>query len=267
MEKDKKNKKKIIDWIIEIILIIIIIILLLIIGFLIYLLYNNNYFDKFFNKESNVPVEKEESKKEEEKEKIVEEKKEEEKEEEKKKEPTLEELKKEYANLLDNYYVTDTSVYLTDFYDGKLTDDMMKYMTLNSFNFSTLEKEEDYNIIKDSTFKTEFLRLFDSDYTSNTFNFDENKVRFVKGIEYYMTSELLVREDNSIKREIKDIKVDGEKIIITTVEGVVKDNKLYNVITNDEVEEYKEESLLKYEDKLNKLVYTFKNNKLINLSK
>lgn len=238
---------------------IVIILLLLVIGFLVYCLYTNNYFDKFFNKDNDV-VEKDKADNNKDKEK---EEKEKEKE---KKEPTLDELKKEYESLLDNYYVTDSSIYLSDFYDGKLTADMMRYMTINSFNFNTFDKEEDYNIIKEATFKTMFEKLFDTDYISATFNYDENKIRYVKPMESYMSESVLVREDNNIKREIKDIKVDGSEVIITTIEGVVIDNKLRNVISNEEIE-YNNDSLIKYEDKLNKVIYTFKNNKLISLGK
>ena len=236
---------------------IVIIILLLIIGFLVYLLYTNNYFDHIFNKNNEI-VEKDKKDKEKPKE---DEKKEE------KKEPTLAELKSEYGKLLDNYYVTDNSIYLVNFYNGNLTTDMMKYMTLNSFDFSSLAKEDDYNIIKESTFKTMFENLFDIDYISSTFDYEDNKVRYVKIMDSYITESLLVREDNNIVREIKDIKVDGGEVIITTVEGLVKDGRLYDVITNKEIEGYKEDSLLKYENELNKLVYKFKNNKLISLSK
>ena len=245
---------------------IFIIILLLIVGFLTYLLYSNNYFDKFFNKDT--PTEEKEEKKEPEK-----------KEEATPtpspsatptptpKAPTREELIKEYGDLLDNYYVTDSSIYLVDFYDGKLTDDIKKYMTLNSFDFSSFEKEEYYNIIKESAFKTMYEKLFSDEYKSESFSYDENKIRYVKAMESYMTTSLLVKEDSDIKREIKDIKVDGNEIVITTIEGIVKDNKLYNIISNDEIANYNGDSLLKYENELNKLIYTFKNNKLISLSK
>ena len=248
---------------------IIIILLLLIIGFLLYLLYSNNYFDKFFNRDANI----EEKEKKEDKKDNEEEKKDDKKEEDKKeeyvepKEPTLDELKKEFSSLLDNYYVTDSSIYLSDFYSGKLTNDMMKYMTLNSFNFNSLEKEEDYNIIKESTFKIMFDKLFNEEYTSGTFNYDENKIRYVKQMESYMSESVLIKEDSFIEREIKDIKVDGDNVIITTIEGVIKDNKLYNVITNDLIDGYNEDSLLKYEDKLNTVIYTFKDKKLVSLSK
>lgn len=238
---------------------IIIIVLLLIIGFLLFLLYKNDYFDNFFNHENRI----------EEKEKQEIENKEEKKEEnkEEKKEPTLEELKKEYSSLLDNYYVPDSSIYLDDFYTGKLTRDMMMYMTLNSFDFSTLAKEEDYNIIKESTFKTMFEKLFDEDYEAITFKYDDNKIRYLKPMESFLSESVLVRVDNNIIREIKDIKVDGKRVLITTVEGLVKDNKLYNILTDELVSEYKDESLLKYENKLNIVMYSFEDGKLINLTK
>ena len=236
---------------------IFILLLLLVIGGLLFLMYRNGDFDRFFNKNNNI----EEKEKVDDKNEKPEEKKEE------KKEPTLAELKKEYAGLLEDYYVTDSSIYLSDFYDGKLTLDMMKYMTINMFNFSTFEKEEDYNIIKESTFQIMFEKLFDEEYVSGTFNYDENKLRYVKQMESYMSESLLIREDNNIEREIKDIKVVDNNVMIMTVEGVVKDHKLYNIITNEEVIDYKEDSLLKYEDKLNTLIYTFKDSKLINLSK
>lgn len=243
---------------------VVIIILLLLVGFLIYLLYSNNYFDKYFNKTTQEETSK--------------------KEEEKKddvtpsptpsvtptatpKKPTKEELIKEYGSLLDNYYVTDNSTYLVSFYDGKLTDDMKKYITLNSFDFSTIEKEEDYNIIKESTFKTMYEKLFTDEYVSGTFEYNDIKIRYVKAMESYMSSCVLTRENSNIKREIKDIIVDDNEIVITTIEGLIKDNKLYNIISNEEISDYKEESLIKYEDKLNKLVYTFKDNKLVSLSK
>ncbi len=249
---------------------VIIILLLLIIGFLLYLLYSNDYFDRFFNKNSEIEEkeQKDDKNTEEKKEEDKEDKKDnEEEKKEEKKEPTQEELKKEYEHLLDNYYVTDNSIYLSDFYSGKLTKEMMMYMTLNSFDFSSFSKEEDYNIIKESTFKIMFEKLFNEEYISGSFNYDENKVRYVKQMESYMTEAILVREESNIKREIKDIKVDGDEVIITTVEGIVKDNQLRNIISNELISDYIDGSLLKNEDKLNTVVYSFKYGKLIGLTK
>ena len=238
-----------------------ILILLAIIGFLLYLLFSNNYFDKYFNKNTKDDIiEKDEPKKEE------------------KidvtptpsptpKAPTLDELKKEYGSLLDNYYVTDTSSYLVDYYSGNLTDNLKKYITLNSLDFDTIKKEEDYQIISDEDFKKAYEKLFGDEYTPATFDYDDNKIRYINKMESYMTSEYLKKEESNIKREITDIKEDGNIVIISTVEGIIKDGKLYEIINNTEVEDYKEDNLVKYKDKLNKVIYTFKDGKLTKLDK
>ena len=234
--------------------------LLLIIGFLVYLLYSNNYFDRLLNKNNSEIKEKTEEK----------EDKEEKKEEEKKEEPkapTLAELKKEYASLLDNYVISDNCKYIEDFYHGELTNNLKQYLTLNTFDFDSIKKEDDYQIILNDTFKLAYEKLFDGDYNSTSFDYNGNSIRYVNMMSSYMTTSLLKKEDSLIKREISDIKVNDDKIMITTIEGIVKDHKLYSILDNSEIEDYKEDSLLNYSEKLNKLVYTFKNGKLINLSK
>ena len=241
---------------------IVIIILLLIIGFLVYLLYSNNYFDKLLNKNSNQIEEKSDVKKEsEEKNEKVDEK------EKIAKEPTLDELKKEYASLLDNYIIHEKSSYLHDFYTGKLTDDLKNYLTLNSINFDSLSKEDDYEIIQNDTFKLAYEKLFDDNYSPKTFDYNDNTIRYVNAMSSYITEKLLNKEESNIKREIKNIKVSDDKIIITTIEGIVIDSKLYNILNNEEIDEYNNDSLLKYSDNLNKVTYSFKNNKLTNLEK
>ena len=241
---------------------IVIIILLLIIGFLVYLLYANNYFDKLLNKNNSQIEEKSDIKKESEEKSNTNDKKEE-----SKKEPTLDELKKEYASLLDNYILSEKSSYLNDFYSGKLSDDLKNYLTLNSIDFSSLSKEDDYEIIQNDTFKLAYLKLFDGAYSPKSFNYNGNAIRYVNAMSSYITEKLLSREESNIKREIKNIKVSDDKIIITTVEGIVSDGKLYNVLNDEEVEGYNNDSLLKYSDSLNQVIYSFKNNKLVNLEK
>ena len=246
---------------------IVILILLAICGFLIYLLFSNNYFDKYFNKNDNETSEQ--AKKEEKKEESVVEpsptpnptptlapKA-----------PTLDELKKEYGHLLDNYYVTDSSSYLVDFYNGNLTSNLKKYITLNTFDFDKIKKEEDYQIISNDEFKEAYEILFSDEYVPSTFDYDDNKIRYVSKMDSYMTSEYLEKEENIIKREITNIKVNGKEVIIETVEGIIKEGKLYEIINNTEVVDYKEDSLVNYKDKLNTVIYTFEDSKLIKLEK
>ena len=235
---------------------IVIIVLLLIIGFLLYLLYTNNYFDRFFNNKNNVIEENNDVIKEEKKEEVKEEKK-----------PTLAELKKEYSYLLDNYVVSDKCNYLNDLYKGNLTNNLKNYYTLNSFDFDSLKKEDDYQIILNDTFKNQYLKLFNDNYSTTNFDYNGNNIRYINMISSYMTTSLLKKEESLIKREIADIKEEDGKILITTVEGFVKDNKIYNIMSNNEVNDYDENSLIKYADDLNRVVYIFENNKLIDFGK
>ena len=242
---------------------IVIILLLLIIAFLVYLLYTNNYFDRFFNNEKNVPTEKEEIKEEEKKE---EEKKEETKKEEVKK-PTLDELKEKYGKLIDSYKINEKSSYLNEFYDGNLTNELKHYLTLYTLDFNSIEKEDDYQIISLDTFKSSYEKLFNDELESISFDYNSNKVRYVKVMKSYMTETLLKDEESNIVREIIDIKEDGGDVIIVTLEGVIEDNKLTNIKTGKVIEEYKGDSLVNYKELLNEVVDHFKNNKLTSLGK
>ena len=134
-------------------------------------------------------------------------------------------------------------------------------------DFDNLKTEEDYQIINEDNFKIAFEKLFTSLYTSGSFEYNNNKIRYVNMINSYMTESLLKKEKSNIVKEITDIKKEDNVITIKTIEGIVKDNKLYNIIYNSEVEGYKEDSLANYQDSLNKVIYIFKDNKLINLEK
>lgn len=234
---------------------VVIIILFLIIIFLLYLLNSVGYFAKFVNKEKmeeNEIVEKQEEKSDDnKKEEIV--------------KPTLEELKAKYANLLDYYYVNENSKYLNDFYGGNLSLELKKYMALNEVNFNLLSKEDDYNVIDNTVLKDAWKRIFNDEYQNGTFDYNGNKVRYINSLDAYLTEKILEKEKSNIKKEIISIEEDGEKVIICTVEGLVIDNKLYN-INKEEITDNQNVQLTDYQDKLNKVRYTFKDGKLISLN-
>lgn len=232
------------------------VVILLLIGLIIYLLYLLNsvdYFDKFFlkNNSKQVNANIEEKKEQEVKTDEV---------------PTLEDLKKEYSNLIEKININENSEYIKDFYNGDLTSNLKKYLILNLIDFSKLNKEEDYNLIDEDYFKEEYEKLFD-DYDGGSFSYNGNKIRYLQKMNSYISTNLLEKIDTNIKREIVDIKVDGEKVYITTVEGLLKDNKLYNIVSMEEVEEYKKELISKYESDLNKITYVFDNKRFVGLNK
>ena len=236
---------------------IVIVLLLLVIVFLIYRLNSLGYFNKFFvdgqtiNNNTNI-VDNNSSNNNNNKsnENVV-------------VEPTLDELKNKYAYLLDNIVINEESSYKTDFYNGNLNDEIKRYISLNNVDFDKI-LYEDYSIIDEELLKSEYDKLFD-DYSSGSFNYNVSKIRYIEKLKSYITNSILLKEESNIKREITNIKVDSNKVYITTIEGVVKDNKLFNVITLDEVKTYENDSLTNYKDSLNKITYVFLNNKLIDI--
>ena len=232
-----------------------IIILFCAIVFLLYLLNSVNYFDKYLKKTNvNTPTIQEQETT---TTKPVEEVK----------VPTLDELKDKYSYLLGGIVIDETSLYLEDYYNGDITDSLKKYLALNVIDKEKITNETTYSIITDEALKASYASLFDDDYVGADFDFNGNTIRYIDKLESYISSLTIEHKISNIKREITDIVVNDNVISIATVEGVLLENKLYNVLTKEEVKEYKQDELTKYENKLNKLTYTFKDGKLVSIIK
>ena len=228
-----------------------IIILLALVCFLLFLLYKANYFNKYFTNDNVVSenvVEKTEKEKVEEKEEV-----------------TLQTLINQYSYLLDNIYIDENSIYISDYYNGKLTNEIKSYIALNNLGSEHIDNVEDYNMFSEDNFKETYLKIF-NDFKNVSFDYNGNKIRYLSMMNSYISNTLITNNGTNIKREIVDIKV-GDNIVITTVEGLVIDNKLYNITDNAEILDYNNEDLNKYKNVLNKVVYTFKDGKLINIGK
>lgn len=234
---------------------VIIILLLLFSGYLMYILYHNNYFDKFFNKNNDNKT-------------VVTDNKNTEQKEEKK--PTLEELVASYGYLLDKINFYSDSNYTKEYYEGNLTPELENYLALNTIPFDSLTVEDDYNIIEEDKLKKSYESIFSNEhkYTTKNFKYNGNSIRYIAKLESYLTTELLNKSENIIKREIIAVEQEKDIIKITTVEATVKDNKVYNILTNEVVGDYKENKLKEYESKINKITYTFnKEKKLVSITK
>ncbi len=223
---------------------LLILILLCIIGFLIYLLNENRYFENYLthnentiNNETNVNKDVN-------------------------KEKSLNELKKEYAYLLDNIYINESSVYLKDYYNGNLTSELKNYLSFNLVDLNKLSIDNDSLVIDCDTLNVSYAKLFNDNIENITFNYNGSKINYFKALKIYLTNKDIKKDNSNIKREIISIKVDNNLIKISTVEGLIKDNKLFNILTNEEIKKYHNDSLTNYQDKLNKITYTFKNEKL-----
>lgn len=254
---DKANKKVIFEKNKKIVTRdIIIILLLLLTGYLSFILYKEHYFDKFFSQKPEIE-EHEETKKKEipKKEEIPEEQG-----------PTLEELKEKYASLLNPIQISELSIYVNDYYKGKLSNELRNYLTLNQINFKDLEIEEDYNVIQEEQLEKEHNKLFTAKYQSVNFSYNGNKIRFLNKMNSFITDSLLEQEESHIKREIINIVEDNETISITTVEGILKEGRLYNIIDGENIEGFDtESSILDYQTELTSIVYVFKDKKLVEI--
>lgn len=224
--------------------------LLFIIVCLIFIMNKNNYFDKFFIEDNNtkqvkVTKTKEENTNTEE-------------------EPTLDELKEEYSYLLDNIYINENSSYLSDYYNGNLTSELKNYLTLNFLDIDSFPQEDNYQIIDKESFTNEYQKHFNDKYQNKTFNYNGNLIRYINKLDSYLSDDIINKNSTNIIREITDIKVSDDKVLITTTEALSYDNKLYNIITNEEISDDIND-LLSYTDKLNTVTYTFEDNKLISI--
>ncbi len=231
---------------------VLLIIFLAIIVLLTYLLYDDGYFDKYFNhnkSNDNNPVIVNNKDKEE----VL--------------PPSLDELKDEYSNYLDPFTISGESLYIDDFYNGKLTKELKNYFTLNAIDFSKLEVEDDYNIINSNIMKEACNKLMNEKCSNINFEYNGNKIRYFDKLDSYITNYLLERVDSNIQREIIDITVTNKVVKITTVEGIVIDNQLYSISPNYLIGDYYDDNLINHQDELNKVIYTFNNKKLVSIEK
>lgn len=225
---------------------IIIVILLALTVYLLYIVYSTGAFDKYFNhtnpivtkeniEEDNIPTEEQPEIEEE----------------------SLDKLKEQYSYLIDNIKLDAASEYLDDFYKGNLTEELKMSLAISNIDAKEVTYEENIAIIKSEMLKTEYDKLFYSnDFENKTFNYNGRNVKYLKSTDFYMIE---INNENEIKPITKEI-IDIDKndtLEITTIEGLVDNKKVYNPITNKELGEYNSD-LTKYQDKLIKLKYIFK---------
>ena len=225
---------------------ILILIMCIIILFLLYLLKTVHYFDRFF-------IETIDTNKTEIKEEINTEEKKDEK----------EQLINKYKNYLDNIYVNENSIYLKDFYTGNLTIELKEYIALNSLNLETY-KENGYSIIDEDTIKKSISNLFGNDEVDiKDFNYNDTDIRYINKLNSFISNKTLSNNKTNIKREIIDVSID-DYINITTVEGIVDNQNIYNIFTKEKIGKY-DNNLIQNKDKLNIITYQFKDTTLVKI--
>ena len=224
---------------------ILIIIMAFIIVYLLYLLKEADYFDKYFlndNVESNIVVDKS-------KVNIVDESK--------------ENLKDKYSYLLDNIIISENSDYLDEYYKGTLSSNLKKYITLNLIDLNDF-LSDDYIVIDSEKIKEQYEKVFDSNFEDSDFKYNGNTLKYIKKINAYISEKVFQNEISNIKREIINIEEKNSKIYITTLEAIVKDDRVYNILTKEKLGHYNK-SLNEYKDKIDIVKYEFSDEKLIKI--
>ena len=223
---------------------IIILILIIIILFLLYLLKSVHYFDKFFIEEvnSNTIQEEKETKSEND-------------------EESLEQLIDKYGYLLENIYINEKSEYLNDYYDGNITNELKMYICFNSIDLDKYV-ENNYLLIDSSVLKSECNKIF-NEYNNNDFKFNGNTIKYISKLDSFFSDNTISNNKTNIKREIINIDTNNT-VSITAIEGLVKDGKVYNIVTNQEIGKFNG-NLSIYKNKLNIVTYKFDNDKLTSI--
>ena len=211
-------------------------------------LYNQGYLGKFYyEKNENKPVNNNDNnsnnkqdKKEEEKARIL-------------------ELINKYSYLIENIHLDTKSEYLTEYYSGNLTNELKEHLAFSLINNSNNSSDESSSYFDAELLKNAYNKLFSSELEYTDFKYDGASYKYIKAKDLFISTAISTT-GNKIVKEIINVEEKDNGVIITTVEAYIKDNKLYNVLSNKEITDYKkDEKISKYVKKLNTVKYVFSN--------
>lgn len=172
------------------------------------------------------------------------------------KENELENNKKKYGHLIDDIFINDESPYINDFYKGNLSDEVKLYLSLNIIDDEKVVSEDESVYLEEDDLKESYGNFFNGEFVPKSFEYNNLKFHYLSSKSLFVADGVFEKEDKTVNKEIIDINI-TDNIVITTVEGIIKDGKLYNIISGEEVKNYKSDNLAKYEKDLTKVVYYF----------
>lgn len=175
-----------------------------------------------------------------------------------------EELINRYQNLLDNIIINDSFDYKDDFYNGNLTDEAKEAIAFANLSESDLEKDDGILIISEDKIKEKEDSLFNKVGELKTFNYNNRKFAYLKSQKMFVGDE--PESDTSTTHKVVNVDKNGDTIVLTSIDGIIKDNTLYNIETGEEVSKDNTD-LESNKDRLNTLKYTFINGKLDKIEK
>lgn len=166
-------------------------------------------------------------------------------------------LVNKYSYLLDDININTKSEYLTEFYSGNLTIELKEYLAFQLIKDDYIINDESSSYFDADLLRRAYRELFGDNLEPIDFKYNGANYKYIKTKEMFISTSLSAK-GNKIVKEITNIEEKEGRIIITTTEGYFKDNKLYNVLSNKEITDYKkDDKISKYTKKLNTVKYTF----------
>ena len=171
----------------------------------------------------------------------------------------LDDLINKYSYLLDNVNIDTKSDYLTEYYSGNLTNELKEYLSYQLINKNNIISDSNSSYFDAELLINSYKNLFGNSIELSDFKYNGASYKYLKNKEMFISTSLST-EGNKIIKEITNVEESDNKVIITTTEGYIKDDKLYNVLSNKEITDYKkDDKISKYTKKLNTVKYTFSN--------
>ena len=169
----------------------------------------------------------------------------------------FEDLKDKYGHLVTNIYINEDSSYLEDYYKGNLTDEIKLYISLNNIENDKVLSEDGGSYLDEGDLKKAYNDIFEGEFAPKSFKYDDLSFRYLSSKSLFISDGEFTKSKSAIAKDIIDINEKEGSLEISTVEGLIKDGKLYNILSLKEIKDYKSDSLSNYEKSLTKLVYYF----------
>lgn len=163
---------------------------------------------------------------------------------------------KEYGYLLDDIFVNDDSDYFKDYYSGKLSNEVKLYLSMNRIDLEKVDSEDGAVYIDDNDLKEAYENIFDGEYEAKGFKYGDYDFKYLKAKKMYFADGDFKKVISNNVRKIVDAIENDDSIVITTIEGVKKKDKLYDIDLK-EIDDYTGGDILDYEKSLSKVEYEF----------
>ena len=177
----------------------------------------------------------------------------------------LDEMIDKYSYLLKNINMNSKCDYLQDYYSGNLTLELKEYLAYSLIDKDKISTDDDSSYFEGKILLDNYKKLFNDSLSYKSFKVNGVNYKYLSSKDMFISSEILT-DGEDISREIINVELDNDKVVLTCVEGYVKNNKLYNVLTGKEVSGYSEgDKLFNYGKKLNEIKYVFEKDYLIDI--